>query len=66
MSAPVLRFDPEQLADIPVVGDGEESDPVRIVVWCAHLTSIKAEKEPVKEGFSDYVSKNFKRVRVGC
>jgi len=53
VGAPILRFDAEQLVDIPVIGDGEKSDPVRIVVCLVHEDSIKAEKEPVKGGLSD-------------
>ena len=57
VGSPVLLFDAEQLADIPVIGDGEVGDPVRIVVCFAHAFSITTGKDPVKGGVSDYKGK---------
>ena len=57
MGSSVLLFDAEQLADIPVIGNGEVGDPVGIGACFAHGFSIKAERFPGKRGGSDYEGK---------
>lgn len=52
MGSPVLLFDAKQLADIPIIGDSEKGDPVRIGVCFVHGFSITAEEDAVKKGGS--------------
>lgn len=57
VSATVLFLDPKQLADIPVIGDGEVGDLVRIIVCLVHLPIVTPEKGRSKGGISDFEGK---------
>lgn len=59
MGSPVLLCDAEQFADIPVIGDGEEGDPVRIVVGFAHGFIITTGQGSGKGGIGDYIGKVY-------
>jgi len=51
VGSPVLLFDAEQLADIPVIGDGKVGDPVRIAVCFTHRFIIRVKKDQVRGEF---------------